>query len=346
MRLSVKSKIILYSVICTLISLFLGNILIFNLLTELDKGIEDDKKIIVILVVYSIFIIISNLSISLFLSRVLYKKISGVNKYIDSIFKGEDYRYSESVVRDEFTILTEKIDKLHEDYDSNLKTLEKEKTYKRQLMLSLSHEIKTPIGGLNGILEGMLDLVYPYTNRDKYIRECRKLSERLSQISNEMLDVTKMDCKLKGREEININLLIDEIAYGFEEFIYNKDLILNLDIDERLTVFTDKRLLKRALVNIIENSFKYANNNSKVRIYSKGFTLHFYNECEGLTKEDLNFLFKPLYRGSNKKETTGRGIGLYVVQECLDALGYSYYFNNYKEGVLFKINLKGEYTWD
>ncbi|WP_194190024.1 sensor histidine kinase [Clostridium chrysemydis] len=346
MKLSVKSKIILYSVICTLISLFLGNILIFNLLTKLDKEIDAYKKIVMILVIYSIFIIISNISISLFLSSVLYKKISGVNKYIDSIFKGEDYKYSESVVRDEFTILTEKIDKLHEDYDCNLRTLEKEKTYKRQLMLSLSHEIKTPIGGLNGILEGMLDLVYPYTDRDKYIRECRKLSERLSQISNEMLDVTKMDCKIKGREEINIKLLIEEISYGFEEFIYNKNLILNLDIDERLTIFTDRRLFKRALVNIIENSFKYASCNSKVKIYSKGFTLHFYNECDVLTKEDLNFLFKPLYRGSNKKDATGRGIGLYVVQECLEAIGFKYYFNNYKDGVIFKLNLKGEYTWD
>lgn len=346
MKLSVKSKIILYSVICTFISLFLGNILMFNLLTEIDKGIGDDKKIVVILVIYSTFIIISNISISLFLSRVLYKKISGVNKYIDSIFKGEDYKYNESVVRDEFTILTEKIDKLHEDYDYNLKTLEKEKTYKRQLMLSLSHEIKTPIGGISGILEGMLDLVYPYTDRDKYIRECRKLSERLSQISNEMLDVTKMDCKIKGREEININLLVEEITYGFEEFIYNKKLILNLDIDERLTIFTDRRLLKRALVNIIENSLKYANEFSKVKIYSNGFALCFYNECEVLTKDDLNFLFKPLYRGSNKNDTTGRGIGLYVVQECLEAIGFKYYFSNYKDGVIFKLNLKGEFTWD
>ena len=295
----------------------------------------------------SIFLFIFACIFSILISKLITNKANNINKLSRKMLEGDfDTILSKDIITDEFDDLVETINELTKEFGRNFRDLEREKLYKKQLMLSLSHEIKTPIGGLNGILEGMLDNIPPYTNRDKYIRECRKLSSRLGQIANEMLDVTKLDSVPTGREEVCVRIMVEEIVEGLSSIALSKGVEVIIDLDYRISIFTDERIFKRGITNIIENAIKYSNSNSNVMITSNGFKIDFYNECDSLTKEDLDFVFNPLYRGSNRKGVNGRGIGLYIVKECFIALNIPHKIENYKKGVLFRIDLKGEEKWD
>ncbi|MGL5650104.1 MAG: sensor histidine kinase [Clostridium sp.] len=295
----------------------------------------------------SLFILTFNIIFSLLIGKFITKKAKNLNSISKEMISGKSIKLIEKdILEDEFDELTETINNFTKNFNQDIEALEREKLYKKQLMLSLSHEIKTPIGGLNGILEGMLDNIEPYTDRDKYIRECRKLSAKLGKIANEMLDITKLDSVPTGKEEVVLGIMLEEICDELSTISLSKDVEVKNLIDDRITTFTDSVLFRRSIVNIIENAIKYAKDGTEVLIESKGYTIYFYNECDGLTKEDLMFVFNPLYRGSNRNSAKGRGIGLYIVKECLIALNITFAIQNYNKGVVFKINLKGEKLWD
>ncbi|MGL4849018.1 MAG: sensor histidine kinase [Clostridium sp.] len=295
----------------------------------------------------TMFILIFNVLFSFFIGKFITKKAKNINDISKEMMDKKSSIYIEKdILPDEFDELTETINKFTENFNQDIEALERERLYKKQLMLSLSHEIKTPIGGLNGILEGMLDNIEPYTDRDKYIRECRKLSAKLGKIANEMLDITKLDSVPTGKEEVVLGVMLEEICDELSTISLSKDVMIKNLTDDRITLFTDSILFRRSVVNIIENAIKYAKDGTEVLIESKGYTISFYNECEKLTNEDLAFVFNPLYRGSNRNSAKGRGIGLYIVKECLIALNITFSIQNYDKGVVFKINLKGEKLWD
>ncbi|MGL4876290.1 MAG: sensor histidine kinase [Clostridium sp.] len=295
----------------------------------------------------AIFIFVFNIIFSVLIGKIITKKAKSINNISKEMINKKAIKLIEKdILVDEFDELTETINNFTKNFNQDIEVLERERLYKKQLMLSLSHEIKTPIGGLNGILEGMLDNIEPYTDRDRYIRECRKLSAKLGKIANEMLDITKLDSVPTGKEEVVLGIMLEEICDELSTVSLSKDVTVKNFTDDRITVFTDGILFRRSVVNIIENAIKYAKDGTDVLIESKGYTISFYNECDRLTKDDLEFVFNPLYRGSNRNSAKGRGIGLYIVKECLIALNITFSIQNYNKGVVFKINLKGENLWD
>lgn len=296
--------------------------------------------------ILSIFIILFNVIFALCMGKFITKKVVMINALSkEMVDRNLVVELERDIIPDEFDELKETLNEFTQNFTQDLRELERDRLYKKQLMLSLSHEIKTPIGGLNGILEGMLDNVPPYTDRDKYIRECRKLSSKLGNIANEMLDITKLNSIPTGKKEVILNVMIEEIWDELSVLSLRKNVDIINEVDNRITTFTDEVLFRRSIVNIIENAIKYAKEDTNILIKSKGYTINFYNECSGLTNDDLNFVFNPLYRGSNRESAKGRGIGLYIVKECLIALNISFKIENYEKGVVFRVNLKGEDLW-
>ncbi|WP_297631705.1 HAMP domain-containing sensor histidine kinase [uncultured Clostridium sp.] len=292
-------------------------------------------------------IVLFNILFALIIGKFITKRVTTINSLSKEMIKRNSViKIAKDMMPDEFDELTETLNEFTQNFSNDIQELERERLYKKQLMLSLSHEIKTPIGGLNGILEGMLDNVPPYTDREKYIRECRKLSSKLGNIANEMLDITKLDSVPTGKKEVIVRILIEEIWDELRILSLTKRIVFINKMDIRITIFTDEILFKRSIVNIIENAIKYAKEGTGILVKSTGYIISVYNECDKLTKEDLNFVFKPLYRGSNREIADGRGIGLYIVKECLIALNISFKLENYKEGVVFKMNLQGEDKWE
>ena len=143
--------------------------------------------------------------------------------------------------------------------------------------------------------EGLLNLA-----KADYLPEQIKLEEiRLDEL---LLDAREM--VMKANPDYTIELIFGEEA----------------DDDSVLTVLGNGYLLKTAFVNLMENNCKFsANHTSFVQIsfWEQKSVIRFSDTGIGMNADDMQHLFSPFYRGSNKDYARGNGIGMMLTQKII-----------------------------
>lgn len=144
-------------------------------------------------------------------------------------------------------------------------------------------------------------------------------------------------------QQINLRQIaknnINELKSNFIE----KNIFPKLYIDEGLTVYSDYKWLSFVIYQLLTNAIKYSDNGKSVYIkaYSenKKIILSIEDEGCGITKEDIPRIFDLFFTGQNGRlYGESSGLGLYMVKQILDYLGYSIEVeSDTKNGSKFKI---------
>lgn len=223
--------------------------------------------------------------------------------------------------------LRENIDHLKNEMDK-VNRLERSKT---EMMQSASHELKTPISALNGMIEGMIDDIGVYKNKDKYLMECKNQVDKLSSLVGEILRASKSD--ILGDEAEVSEFYLDELAErAVAENIYlihENNLHLERELNP-IKISTDAGILYRAISNIMSNAIRYTPPGGKINITvssesGKGMLI-IENECDPISPEELPKMFEPFYTRnySRDKSESGTGLGLYIVKRSLEQIETPY----------------------
>ena len=128
-------------------------------------------------------------------------------------------------------------------------------------------------------------------------------------------------------EEINLKELAEAMYKNFEPSASKKGLRFNIDAGTRLGTLTTSRLyLEEALQNFITNAIKYTSEGSvTLRLSRRGSDIEFavVDTGIGISKTDLKRVFEKFYRSEDyrTRETSGTGLGLYVVTKLMHKLG-------------------------
>jgi len=237
---------------------------------------------------------------------------------------------------DEVGRLSKTLDKLYQDLCANIEGLqtEMEKTTrlersKTDLMRAAGHELKTPIAALSGMLDGMIDKVGAYKDRDKYLPELKTQTERLSKLVNEILVASQTEEAGNGIAiaAVDIRALINETVEQYLPLVEKKGLHLNISTEEGFLYDTDRRVLSIALSNLLSNAVKYTPEGGDVSIgadmSADGNVIFIENRCPDVDPAAMARWFEPFYTPdySRDKSKGGTGLGLYIVKRNLDALG-------------------------
>jgi len=249
---------------------------------------------------------------------------------------------------DELGQLSQNLDSLYTSLLSNIQNLTKEmerterlEQSKTDFMRSAGHELKTPIAALNGILEGMIDNVGIYKNRDKYLLESKGQVQKLSKLVHEILNASALTdteaCKDINLEEVDIGVLLEESLTPFKLIIEKKNLNL-IKHTFSFFILTDRKRLSHIFSNLLSNAVNYTENGGKICISFEGNSLHIENECKSLNG-NLEKLFEPFYTlsYSRDKVKSGTGLGLYIVKRNLELLNTPYQMERTKSGLKFSI---------
>ena len=254
--------------------------------------------------------------------------------------------------KDELGRLSENLDALYTSLLSNIQSLteemeraEKLERSKTEFMRSAGHELKTPIAALNGIIEGMIDNVGVYKNRDKYLTECKGQISKLSRLVHEILSASALSGTESREavcaEETDVSALLSEALAPYRLIIERKGLHLITD-DFSYTAVTDRKLLLHSLSNLISNAVNYTEDRGSIRIHFKDKTLSVENDCS-VPDVDLEKLFEPFYTlsYSRDKVESGTGLGLYIVKRNLELLSLPYQMEHTGRGLKFSISFEG-----
>lgn len=254
------------------------------------------------------------------------------------------------VGKDEISTLATDINYLYGNLLTTIEQLNKEieltaeiERSKAEFMRIASHELKTPITAMSGIVEGMLYNVGEFKNRDHYLAICKEILATQSKLVKDILYISRLEMieGVSERELFSVSDLVEkEVLPVFELMAKTKNYQLETKIDS-VQIEGVREDLKRVLMNLFSNALQYTSEKGRITVTlnEAGFALE--NECEPLTSDDLNKVFTAFYRPdyARARKDGGTGLGLYIVGQLLerDHLTYSFEPTKPKNGMIFKI---------
>ena len=303
------------------------------------QPIDEAKGVILSLLPY---VLITAIVIGLFLSGFYAKQITKpILQISDAALKMQKMdpdAVSGIHTNDELERLSENLDALYASLRENIASLQGEmakvsrlERSKTEMMRNASHELKTPVAALNGMLEGMIDNVGAYRDKEKYLVQCKAQVDRLACLVEEILLASRTDVGEDELEltEVSIDELIEQAIAEHAYQIDEKALRLEQNIPPTV-VASNSAILYHALSNLISNAVRYTPQNGEVRIYlvedEMKRKLIIENESEPILQEELPKLFEPFYTRNDSRDKTvsGTGLGLYIVKRSLERLEIPY----------------------
>lgn len=211
---------------------------------------------------------------------------------------------------------------------SKAKSLELERD---EFISVVSHELRTPITIAEGTISNLQLLLDRGMNPQKLSPALKEAHEQILYLSSMVNDLSTLSRAERGvadaPEEINVPEMLNELYHRYQDRAARKKLSLNLDLGPRLGNVQSSRLyLEEVLQNFVTNSIKYTQTGS-VTVSAKrlpsGIKFAITDTGIGISKTDQKHLFEKFYRAEDYRirETSGTGLGLYVVQKLSQKLG-------------------------
>jgi len=190
-----------------------------------------------------------------------------------------------------------------------------------------SHEIRTPLSVILSSAE-IIDLTLPkenpnlIVNQKDYTQTIMQEVHNVTNILNELLIVGSIESpnsKFKG-EMVEIQSFVVSSTTKYLPFIDGRALQVFYSVEPSEQIFIDKKLMKHALDNLLNNAFKYSSGKKDpiLSIFKKDDNLIFSIQDFGIgiPADEVNNLFHSFYRASNVSNISGTGIGLMVVEHA------------------------------
>lgn len=210
---------------------------------------------------------------------------------------------------------------------------------------AVSHELKTPVTILKGQLNGMLDGVGVYQNRDKYLSKALRVTCRMETLVQEILTVSRMESRQMEPqfELIDLSRFIRQQVEEIEDILVYREIIVSFSMPDSVFVTADLTLLQKVLNNLLSNAVFYAPEKAELSLFiiEKLQYVEFQIENSGshIPEEALPHVFEAFYRAdsSRSRGTGGSGLGLYIVQMILKLHKAWFCIENTYNGVRFTI---------
>jgi signal transduction histidine kinase len=198
----------------------------------------------------------------------------------------------------------------------------------RQLLLSVSHDLRTPLTSIRGFAEAITDGAIDDAGHAAEVISAE--ARRLERLVGDLLDLTKLEAKqlsLQSRPT-DLSEVVGTTAEGFRPLAEKNRLALSVSVpaEPLAPVAADPDRLAQVLANLIENAFTFARGEVTVthgpgtepgtQVITVG------DDGPGISPEDLRRVFERFYqadRGPNRK--VGSGLGLAIVAELVAVMG-------------------------
>jgi signal transduction histidine kinase/CheY-like chemotaxis protein len=218
--------------------------------------------------------------------------------------------------------------------------LEKEKTYsesllksKRLLMLSITHDLKSPLNSIAGFTQLAARETSP-VKQSNYLKNINQSVNYISRLINDLLDFARLETGNLTVEKHSVNLqkLIEEVALGFYPMASGKNLNLELQISDinGKNYNTDSARIIQILSNLISNAIKFTDTGQIIAkcsvIRSKGkkdwVQIKITDTGIGIKEENIKLIFEEFSRISaeDNRHYEGTGLGLAITKKIVELL--------------------------
>src|ERR1700743_38007 len=266
------------------------------------------------------------------IEKYIYSKIKLIYKLIHNLKLGRDLRdaLGEHISSDPINDVETEVKEWARQKKTEIDELRTQEKFRRDFLSNISHEFKTPLFAIQGYIEALQD--DDFEDREmarQFLDKASKNVDRLSYLVKDLDEISKLE---SGEIPINltrfkINDLIKEVFESLELKArqHNIKLIFKQKYDEPILVNADREKIRQVLVNLIDNSFKYGNEEGNTAVSL--FELHDQVLVEvtddgiGIEEKYLPRLFERFFRTdtSRSRQIGGSGLGLAIVKHIIEA---------------------------
>ena len=278
------------------------------------------------IIVIGIVIVLLSVCSSALTVRRVKKQISEIFDALEDIKNGNGNRRILAETHELIAPLAYAINDIILSYEKRLSAYHQTDETNRQLMTSLSHDVRTPLTTLIGYLDAAHKGIVDGKERDDYIETARLKAHDLKEYIDVLFDWFKLGSNEFSMNiaEIDLTELTRNILIDWIPIFEDTQVDFTIDIPEQpFRVQIDPDGYMRILNNLIQNVISHShadkievalseqNRNIKILLSDNGI---------GIGKEDLKHIFDRLYKCDKGRSEKGSGLGLSIVHELVDKL--------------------------
>lgn len=299
---------------------------------------------------YFIFIIFGTTLIIVL--SLLYKLLNKIFSYVFAVSESADKLFDKNVeyinLPPEMVEVEKKLNHFKTEAIKNERLARENEQKKDELIVYLAHDIKTPLTTMIGYLSLLSEIKdMPQEQRNRYIGIALDKSYRLEYLINELFDVARFNSEkiVLEKEEINLNLMLEQIADDFYPTLKEMNKKINFTSDEKTILYADPDKLSRVFNNLIKNAVNYSKENTDIDISilnkENQATVKITNKGKQIPKEKLDKIFEKFYRldSSRTSKTGGSGLGLAIAKEIVELHGGRIYAESDMKETTFSVIL-------
>ncbi len=268
-------------------------------------------------------IVFSSVMITIIL-RSFNRAVAKLDKATRRIAEGDlDFELSVEG-SDEIASLTRSFDKMRKNLKDSI-------ARRSRFLMSVSHDLKTPLTSIKGYVEAILDgLAENPEKLNRYLSVIGEKSKALEERIGKLIDYVNMetgDWRMSW-EEINLHDFLTHISEFYREdaSVLKRTFQNDIRIPESVRVKGDRALLLHCFENLFDNSVRYTGDGDTIKLSAvlegEEALVVFKDTGMGIEEHEMGKVFEPFYRGTRSRREQGSGLGLSIVKSIIDAHGW------------------------
>ncbi|WP_131035260.1 sensor histidine kinase [Clostridioides difficile] len=305
--------------------------------------------------IWFIILVIFIMSIDFLLGKFISEPITSINKSAKSMSQLDFSNPCTVNTNDEFGELSRSLNTMSTNLQQALSDLESvniqlEKDVNKERMLleqrkelvdTISHEMKTPLGIIRAYTEGLMDEV-DEEKKKNYMNVIIEETDRMNNMIVSLLDLSALEAGVSklNPERFDFIEFVETVAGRLLIDIPDANFYFTYDLPEyEVFVVADKMRMEQVVENLVINAKKHVvyNGNLDLSITCENGLLLFeiYNDGRFIEQDEISKIWSKFYRSVQSQRTGGSGLGLAIVSQILTMQGLEYGVNNRDRGVEF-----------
>ena len=253
--------------------------------------------------------------------------------------------------RDEFDDLIKDFNNMAHSLRESEREVERQENVRRQFMMDVAHEMRTPLTTMNGLLDGLKYNMVPESRRGRSLELISSETQRLIRLVNENLDYEKIRSNqvvLVQHRFAGIGA-IQTVVEQMQELAKVKNNTLRYECDKDFSVYADYDRFVQILVNITKNANQFTDNGEiVVKAWNEGkkAIVEISDTGIGIDESEIKEIWERFYKADVSRKSTKygeSGLGLAIVKSLVTShRGTISVKSEVNKGTTFRVVFPGE----
>lgn len=267
------------------------------------------------------------------LQTFIYRKIKLIYKFIyqTKASKREEFYYKNILPQKSIDEVSADVEQWAEQRKDEIELLEKNEAYRKEFLLNLSHELKTPIFAIQGYVDTLLGGAMDKADvSKKFLQSTSRNVDRLVSLVEDLDAISKLEMgeQMLMKDNFIIQDLVKEVyeSLGLKADEKQIRCIIKKGCEQPLNVYADKEKIRQVLINLTDNAIKYGKQNGEIeasfyRVDGARTLVEISDDGAGIHEEHLNRIFERFYRTdlARSRKVGGSGLGLSICKHIIEA---------------------------